>query len=131
MDFAKLWQELMKSKGVDFLSSIGNGQDYRACYNVKSESDFSYMAGFDVVNKELAISNGLEILEIPEADYAIIPVKGKVPECIHKGWDYVMGTFLPENELKYAGTPDLDVYSKGDMNSDDYEMYLWVPVEKE
>ncbi|PID28737.1 MAG: AraC family transcriptional regulator [Candidatus Cloacimonadota bacterium] len=131
MDFPKLWQELMTSKGADFLSGIGDGQDYGACFNAKSERDFSYMAGFDVNNRELAISNGLEILEIPETDYAIIPLKGKVPDCIHKGWEYVMGTFFPENGLKHAGTPDLEVYGKGDMNSDEYEMELWVPVEKE
>ncbi len=131
MDFPKLWQELMTSKGVDFLSSIGNGQDYGACFNAKSDKDFSYMAAFDVDNRELAISNGLEILEIPEADYAIIPLKGKVPDCIHKGWEYVMGTFFPENGLKHAGTPDLEVYTRGDMDSDEYEMQLWVPVEKE
>ncbi len=87
------------------------------------------MAGFDVDNRELAIDNGLEILEIPEADYAVIPLNGKVPDCIHKGWEYVMGTFLPENSLKHAGTPDLEVYTRGDMDSDEYEMELWVPVE--
>ncbi len=42
-----------------------------------------------------------------------------------------MGTFLPENGLKHAGTPDLEVYTQGDMDSDEYEMQLWVPVEKE
>ncbi len=131
MDFPKLWQELMSNKGIDFLCSLGNGQDYGACFNAKSERDFSYMAGFDVNNRALAISNGLEILEIPETDYAIIPLKGKVPDCIHNGWKYVMGTFLPENGLKHAGTPDLEVYTKGDMDSDEYEMELWVPVEKE
>ncbi len=130
-DFPKLWQELMTSKGIEILCSIGSGQDYGACFNAKSEKDFSYMAGFDVSNKELAISNDLEILEIPESDYAIIPLKGKVPDCIHKGWEYVLATFLPENGLKHKGTPDLEVYTKGNMDSDDYEMQLWVPVEKE
>lgn len=30
-----------------------------------------------------------------------------------------------------SGAPDFEVYSEGDMNSDNYEMELWVPVVKE
>ncbi len=126
-----LWQDLIARETVEFWDSIGNGQNYGLNYDFKSEDDLSYMAGFDVKDKELAISKGLEIVEIPETDYAIIELKGKVPDCIYKGWEYVMGTFLPENGFKHAGTPDLEVYTEGDMNSDDYQMQLWVPVEKE
>lgn len=126
-----LWKDLMEKEPFEFYLSIGDGQSYGACYDLKAEDNFSYMAGFDVKNKELAKSNGLEILEIPEADYAIIELNGKVPDCIHKGWEYVVGTFLPENGLKHAGTPDLEVYTEGDMDSNDYKMQLWVPVEKE
>ncbi len=126
-----LWQDLMSRENGDFCFSLGNGQYYGVCFDFKSEDDLSYMAGFDFEDKNLAKNMGLEILEIPEANYAIIELKGKVPDCIHKGWEYVMGTFLPENGLKHAGTPDLEVYGKGDMDSDDYQMQLWVPVEKE
>ncbi len=130
MDFGQLWQELIDSKGIELLTRIGSGQDYGACFNMKSESEFSYMAGFDVKDKALAVSEGLQILTIPAGNYAIIPIKGKVPDCIKDGWQYVVSTFLPENGLKHAGTPDLEVYGEGDINSDDYEMQLWVPVEK-
>ncbi len=130
-DFSRLWDELFDTKGIDLLLKIGSGQSYGACFDVKDDKDFSYMAGFDVKNKELAKSKGLEILDVPETDYAIIPLKGKVPECILKGWKYVLGTFLPENGLKHVGTPDFEVYPEGDMQSDEYEMELWVPVEKQ
>ncbi len=127
----ELWQDLIKRDNIEHLSSLGDGQDYGVCYDFKSQDDLCYMAGFDVKDKQLAISKGFEIVEIPEADYAIIKLKGKVPDCIHKGWEYVMGTFLPENGLKHAGTPDLEVYTRGNMDSDEYEMELWVPVEKQ
>ncbi len=130
MDFGKLWQDFMKTKGIEYLLGLGDGQSYGACFNVIAEDDFSYMAGFDVKNAESAKSKGFEVLTIPEADYAIIPLKGKVPDCIHEGWKYVIGTFLPENGLKHAGTPDLEVYGEGSMDSADYTMHLWVPVVK-
>ncbi len=129
-NFSKLWEQLIASKEIKFLSSIGSGQAYGACFNFIDRDNFSYMAGYDVENKNLAISKGLEILEVPEADYAIIPLKGKIPDCIHEGWKYVVTKFLPENNLKHSGTPDIEVYGSGDINSDKYEMQLWVPVEK-
>lgn len=126
-----LWEDLIGREKADFWSSLGNGQYYGACFDFKSEDDLSYMAGFDLKDKNITENRGLEILVIPEADYAIIKLKGKVPDCIHNGWKYVMGTFLPENGLKHAGTPDLEVYTRGDMSSEEYEMQLWIPVEKE
>ncbi len=129
-DFGKLWQDFMRTAGIEYLLGLGDGQSYGACYNAKSEDDFSYMAGFDIMSEELAKAKGFEVLIIPEAEYAIIPIKGKVPDCIHEGWKYVTGIYLPEHGLKHAGTPDLEVYGDGNMDSEDYQMQLWVPVVK-
>ncbi len=130
-NFAKLWQELMESYDESFLSGMGNGCSYGSCFDFQNQEEFSYMAGFDVRDEKQAKANGLEILKVPEADYAIIPLKGKIPDCIHEGWKYVMGTFLPENGLKHSGTPDFEVYGEGDIYSDEYTMQLWVPVGKD
>ena len=72
----------------------------------------------------------LDTMEIPEAEYAVVKLKGKIPNCIHEGWKYVMEVFFPEHGYKHAGTPDFEVYTEGDMESDNYEMELWVPIVK-
>ena len=51
-------------------------------------------------------------MHIPEAEYAVVQLKGAVPDCIHQGWKYVMETFFPEQGYCYAGTPDFEAYSE-------------------
>lgn len=86
------------------------------------------MAGYDVTDQKKAKVLGLSIMEIEPAEYAIIPVKGPIPDSIHKAWKYVLEVFFPETGYSHSGAPDFEVYSEGDMYADDYEMKLWVPI---
>ena len=138
-DFPNVWDKLFKKVSEEKLESLGNEQSYGACYeieknekeNPESKYTVSYMAGYDVQNIDKAKDLGLSILEVPEAEYAVVKLKGIVPNCIHKGWKYVTGSFFPEQSYRHAGTPDFEVYSEGDMYSPNYEMELWVPIVKD
>ena len=138
-DFPNVWDKLFKKVSEKKLESLGNGQSYGACYEIEknekenSESKYtvSYMAGYDAQNNDKAKDLGLSILEVPEAEYAVVKLKGIVPNCIHEGWKYVTGTFFPEQGYRHAGTADFEVYSEGDMYNSDYEMELWVPIVKD
>ena len=138
-DFPNVWDKLFKKVSEKKLESLGNGQSYGACYEIEknekenSESKYtvSYMAGYDAQNIDKAADLGLSILEVPEAEYAVVKLKGIVPNCIHEGWKYVTGTFFPEQGYRHAGTADFEVYSEGDMYNSDYEMELWVPIVKD
>ena len=138
-DLPNVWDKLFKKVSEEKLESLGNGQSYGACYeieknekeNPESKYTVSYMAGYDVQNIDKAKDLGLSILEVPEAEYAVVKLKGIVPNCIHKGWKYVTGMFFPEQSYRHAGTPDFEVYSEGDMYSPNYEMELWVPIVKD
>ena len=138
-DFPNVWDKLFKKVSEEKLESLGNGQSYGACYeieknekeNPESKYTVSYMAGYDAQNIDKAKDLGLSILEVPEAEYAVVKLKGIVPNCIHKGWKYVTGMFFPEQSYRHAGTPDFEVYSEGDMYSPNYEMELWVPIVKD
>ena len=120
-DFPNVWDKLFKKVSEEKLESLGNGQSYGACYeiekNVKENSEskytVNYMAGYDAQNTDKAKDLGLSILEVPEAEYAVVKLKGIVPNCIHEGWKYVTGTFFPEQGYRHAGTPDFEVYSEG------------------
>ena len=126
----ELWVELFKKVSPEFLESIGTGGCYGYCYNAKTQTDFTYMAAYDVREEEKAVKAGLEIVEIPEEEYAVVKIKGAIPESIHNGWKYIVGTFFPENGYKHSGSPDFEYYYEGDMKSNDYEMELWVPIVK-
>ena len=84
-----------------------------------------------MTDKAKAEELGLSIKEIAEAEYAIVPVKGPIPESIHHAWKYVLEIFFPETGYRHSGAPDFEVYSEGDMSSPDYQMELWIPVIKD
>lgn len=88
------------------------------------------MAAYDVTDKEKAKELNLFILEVEAAEYAVIPVKGSIPDSIHKAWKYALEVFFPETGYRHSGAPDFEVYREGDMYHPDYEMELWIPIIK-
>ncbi len=129
-DFTQAWKDLFSQFKEAQLMTLGSGQSFGACYDMSQDGSFRYMAGFDLSDPAKASSLGLEVLEVPAAQYAIVQLHGPVPQCIHEGWKYVLGTFFPQEGFRHAGTPDFEVYHQGDLHSPDYTMELWVPVEK-
>ena len=88
------------------------------------------MAGYIVNDVDKAISMGLDVLEVEEAEYAVVELIGSVPYCIHNGWKYAMEVFFPEHGYVHSGKPDFEYYYEGDMDSKDYKMELWIPITK-
>lgn len=124
------WDQLFEKTSFESLESLGNGQSFGICSAVKECNLINYMAGYDVTELEKAKVLGLSIMDIEAAEYAIIPVKGPIPGSIHHAWKYILEVFFPETDYRHSGAPDFEVYSEGDMYSDEYQMELWVPVIK-
>ena len=93
----KVWNKLYEKYSHEELASLGDGESVGICHDVESPNVINYMAGYIVTDVDKAKSMGLDILEVEEAEYAIVELKGVVPECIHNGWKYVMEVFFPEH----------------------------------
>ena len=124
------WEQLYANHSFESMESLGNGQSFGVCSDVKEGEIINYMAAYDVTDKAKAEELGLSIKEIAEAEYAIVPVKGTIPTSIHHAWKYVLEVFFPETGYRHSGAPDFEVYTEGDMSSPDYQMELWIPVIK-
>lgn len=124
----RAWKLLYDRFSHEQLAALGKGQCYGMCYDVENQNKINYMAGYDVADIAKARQLGLDVVEIKPADYAILSLKGPVPDCIHEGWSYAMEVFLPEQGYVHAGTPDFEVYGAGDMSAKDYTMELWIPI---
>ena len=124
------WEHLYAHHSIENLESLGSGQSFGVCSDVKEGEIINYMAAYDVVDKAKAEELGLFIKDVPATEYAIVPVKGSIPASIHNAWKYVLEVFFPETGYRHSGAPDFEVYSKGDMSSPDYQMELWIPVIK-
>lgn len=125
-----VWNKLYKKYSHDELASLGSGQSMGVCHDVENTSTINYMAGYIVNDVDKAKSMGLDVLEVEEAEYAVVELVGSVPECIHNGWKYAMEVFFPEHGYIHSGKPDFEYYYEGDMHSNDYKMELWIPITK-
>lgn len=125
-----VWDKLYGKYSHEELAGIGTGESVGICHDVESPDRINYMAGYITTDVEKAKAMGLEVLEVDEAEYAVVELTGKVPECIHAGWKYLMEVFFPEHGYIHSGKPDFEYYFKGDMHSSDYKMELWVPLVK-
>ena len=125
-----VWNKLYKKFSHDELASLGSDQSMGVCHDVENSSTINYMAGYIVNDVDKATSMGLDVLEVEEAEYAVVELVGSVPECIHNGWKYAMEVFFPEHGYIHSGKPDFEYYYEGDMHSNDYKMELWIPINK-
>lgn len=125
-----VWNKLYEKYSHDELASLGNGQSVGVCHDVENSSTINYMAGYIVNDVDKARSMGLDVLEVDEAEYAVVELVGSVPESIHNGWKYAMEVFFPEHGYIHSGKPDFEYYHEGDMHSKDYKMELWIPITK-
>ncbi len=122
------WEQLYANHSLESLESLGSGQSFGVCSDVKEGEIINYMAAYDVTDKAKAEELGLSIKDISEAEYAIVPVNGAIPTSIQHAWKYVLEIFFPETGYRHSGAPDFEVYTEGDMSSPDYQMELWIPV---
>ena len=125
-----VWDKLYEKYRYDELASLGSGQSMGVCHDVENSSTINYMAGYIVKDVDKATSMGLDVLEVEEAEYAVVELVGSVPECIHNGWKYTMEVFFPEHGYIHSAKPDFEYYYEGDMHSKDYKMELWIPITK-
>lgn len=125
-----IWDKLYEKYSHDELVSLGSGQRMGVCHDVENLSTINYMAGYIVNDADKATSMGLDVLEVEEAEYAVVELVGSVPECIHNGWKYAMEVFFHEHGYIHSGKPDFEYYYEGDMHSKDYKMELWIPITK-
>ena len=125
-----IWEKLYEKYSHDELASLGEGQSVGVCHDVENPSIINYIAGYIVTDVDKVKSMGLDILEIKEAEYAIVELTGSVPECIRNGWKYAMEVFFPEHGYVHSGSPDFEYYYEGDVDSKDYKMELWIPIVK-
>lgn len=125
-----VWNKLYKKYSHGELASLGSNQSMGVCHDVENSSTINYMAGYIVNDVDKATSMGLDVLEVEEAEYAVVELVGSVPECIHNGWKYAMEVFFPEHGYIHSEKPDFEYYYEGDMHSKDYKMELWIPITK-
>lgn len=129
-DISILWKQLSESELVDDLISFSSGKSFGVCYDMKDNGQVKYMAGWEVANPDKVKQLPVEVVLIESSTFAIIPCIGKIPESLHNAWNYMWKQFFPESGYIYSGKVDLEFYPQKVVDSKEYQMQIWVPVEK-
>lgn len=127
----KLWDKLYSTYTHEQFTTLGEGESVGVCYDFENPKSINYLAGYIITDELRAEEMGLDILEIPEAEYAVVELIGKVPDCLRSGRKYALEELLPKHGYVHSGAPDFEYYCDGDLSSEDYIMELWIPIIKE
>lgn len=130
VEIPKLWDKMNKDGTDDVLAQMNNGNIQGivgVCVDLHPEkpSFMQYWIGTDYEGK---VPEGMEKLTIPASKWAVFEVKGSMPQAIQQAWGKIYSEWFPSSGYQHAGTPDLEVYSDGDIHSPSYHSEIWIPV---
>lgn len=74
------------------------------------------------------IPEGFDILEVPAYTWAIFTCIGAMPKAIQDLWKRVYGEWLPAANYELIPDYDIEFYTEGNPDKDDYVSEIWIPV---
>jgi len=125
----KFWQESYQNGVCDKICSIcGETPILGICMNDFCNEEFTYMIAAEKPDgfKDKDMSE----IEIPASTWAIFESVGPVPGSIQKVWERIFSEWFPSTGFEHADAPELEVYSKGNTDAEDYYCEVWIPIVK-
>lgn len=77
------------------------------------------------VNKD---PSEIEIFTVGSGRYLIFDAVGPVPEEIQRVTNEIFQNVLPSSEYELRDRPEFELYSPGDVTSQDYKAEIWIPI---
>lgn len=108
------------------VGSITRGETLGIC--VGDKEGFTYVIGAE--KGDAKISDDFDVVTIPASTWAVFKSIGPMPGAIQAVWKKIYEEWFPSTGYEQAGTPDLEVYMPGDVDSENYYSEIWVPIKK-
>jgi len=89
--------------------------------------EFKYGIGC-IDNDATTIPEDFEVLEIPAYTWAIFKCVGPMPNAIQDMWERIYSEWLPQAEYELISDYDIEVYTEGNSQSQNYNSEIWIPV---
>ncbi|KIL80750.1 AraC family transcriptional regulator [Bacillus badius] len=125
----KMWEKVNRDGTSGVLISKNNGPVkgiLGVCVDKNNEEKQMDYWIASASNEEA--SEELSKLEIPASKWVIFEVHGAMPDAMQSAWKKIFSEWFPSSGYEHAGTPDLEVYTFGDISSPDYYSEIWIPV---
>jgi AraC family transcriptional regulator len=94
---------------------------------------FTYLVGIERPTDAAArkaLPGGCAEFAVPAGTWAVFSSRGPMPGAIQEVWKRVYSEWFPASGYEHADSPDLEVYSMGDIRAADYYCEVWLPVKK-
>lgn len=88
---------------------------------------FKYIIAAEVTSAS-DLPAGFEARTVPASRYAVMTVRGKVPDALWKAMDEFYGTWLPASGYQRAEAPDFELYDSRFNDTDKSVMEVYIPL---
>lgn len=76
------------------------------------------------------IPDGFEEIKLPAYTWAIFKCVGPMPKAIQDMWEKVYSEWLPQADYELISDYDIEYYTEGDNQSENYVSEIWIPVKE-
>lgn len=124
--YARLWQTMNPQTPTE--QAVLENEIGRFAVCDEKENGFEYwIAG---LYKGGEVPKGLKLFTFPESDWAMFSAKGALPDSLQNLNNDILQKWYPNEGRQRMGSCKamLEVYTKGDMQSPDYECGIWIPL---
>jgi len=124
-EIPEFWREFLQSEEGKYVCG-----EFGVCWDCDDNKDFSYYIADSYVPWN-DIPRGMEILVIPEGDWAVFPCRGAWPNALQKVNTKIWNEWLPsQTEYKLSHSFNLEYYSPPCENPQNNYGEIWIPIEK-
>lgn len=125
----EFWNEMCRQGKCEELMKY-NDNDKLGCMGVCANADDQGFDYFIATGSGKAIPDDMAELIVPANTYVIFECRGKMPEGQQKIWKRIFAEWFPNSGYEPADGPQMEWYSDGPMDSEDYLSEIWMPVKK-
>lgn len=99
------------------------------CYNndYTDSKTFDYSIGC-ICGDNVQVPDGYRVNLIPARKWIVFDCTGPMPESMQNAWHTICSEIIPSLSYEPTNELDIEVYSAGNMTSDDYKSEIWIPI---
>jgi AraC family transcriptional regulator len=125
----QIWQEVFQEGSFDKIMALSNGNPTGVlgiCAKFR-DKEFDY---FIASSSDSEVPEGMDELVIPASLWVVFQCVGPMPKAIQDVWKRVYTEWFPNSGYEHAGGAEIEWYSDGDGDAEDYVSEIWLPIIK-
>ncbi len=125
----QIWQEVSETGSFEQIEALSNGNPTGVlgiCTNFREE-EFDY---FIASSSDELCPEGMDELLVPEGLWVVFQCVGPMPQAIQDVWKRVYTEWFPNSGYEHTGGAEMEWYSDGDGDAEDYISEIWIPIVK-